>query len=156
MSPVPNDPVEPDLDDGLISSAFEAQLAIARVECELRTLSLDLWIAGWTPDELLDHVRRSVADVRADGLLVLVLLVDDSFRSDQSRPPEWRTVIDRLRAVTGTTLDDLRPGWIARWVLANSTYETSGAAAQLLHDLRITLTDLVCPLLDGAAPDIGW
>ena len=148
MSSVPNDPHRRDAHHVVGCPACEAEFAIAHIEHDLRTLTLDLWIAGWTPDELLDHVRRSVTDTRAGDLLSLVLQVDDSLRSDQSRPPAWRDAIGRLRAVTGTTIDDLRPGWIARWIRANSTYETSREVAELLHDVGTTLTDLVCPRLD--------
>ena len=147
MSPVPHDPHRRDPD----CPAAEVELAFLHLERELRAVSLDLWIAGWPPDELHDHVRRSIADRRAGDLLSLVLLVDDSLRSEWARPPDWCTPIDRLRAVTGVTIDDLRPGWLARWARANSVYETSRAAAELLLDLRATLTDLVCPLLDERA-----
>ena len=147
VSPNPNDPHEAES-----CPICEAELALVCIEADLRTLSLDLGIAGWTPDELLDHVRRSVANTRAVDLVALAVQVDDSHRSEQSRPPAWRRAVERLQAATGTTVDDLRPGWIGRWLRANSTYETSQEAAELLHDVGVTLTDLVCPQVSPSCP----
>ncbi len=144
MSSVPND--RPCGDDHLLDC--QAALAIARLEHDLRTVSLHLWVAGWTPDDVLDHVRRRVDDRRAGDLMGLVLLVDDSLRSDRLRPPEWRESIERLRAAAGARVDDLRPGWIARWIRTNSTYETSRQVAELLSDVETTLITLLRPPLE--------
>lgn len=143
-----NDPNDPLRDPSC--PACESELVLSQIETELRTLSLDLWVAGWTPDELLDHVRQSVRDHRGADLLALVLLVDDSLRSEQSRPPAWCDAIDRLRAVSDSSHQDVAPGWLARWLRTNSSYETSREAADLLKAFADTLADLVCPL-----PDVG-
>lgn len=127
----------------------EVEAAIAAMEHDLRLASLDLWVAGWPPDELIDHVRRTVPDGRAGDLMAWVVLVDDSLRSEQSRPPEWCVAVDRLRAVTGVAHDDLAPGWLARWLRANSTHDTSRAAARLLRGVFLSLGDLVAPVLDA-------
>lgn len=118
---------------------------ISCIEHDLRVASLELWVVGWTPDELIDHVRRSVADPRAADLMAWAIVVDDSLRSDQSRPVEWCRAVHALRARLDVDLHDLGPGWIARWIRANSTLDTSPAVARLLRDVCATLDDLLAP-----------
>lgn len=144
MSSMPIDPRD-DLDRVSNCLSCQAQLALAVYEHDLRTMSLDLWVAGWAPDDLLDHVRSTVGDRRAVDLMALVLLVDDSHRSDQSRPPEWQVVIDRLRVGTGAVQTDLLPGWLGRWLIERSTLGTSRRAAELLRGVVDALAELVSP-----------
>lgn len=109
-------------------------------EYDLRTASLDLWVAGWTPGELIDEVRRVTGRPLAADLTALALIVDDSHRSPQARPDKWIAEIGMLRTTTG--FDDVHPGWLARWAVTQS--EPSVASSTVLAVVRV-LDDLLDP-----------
>jgi hypothetical protein len=133
------------LDPGVsLDGCPDCDLAIAHflrgLELDLRLISLDLWTAGWTPKELIDEVRRSTGCVAATPLLAQLLLVDDSHRSDQARPPAWRDEIDALRSQTGT--NDLGLGWLSAWVVDQAS---ARQASECLKAVATVLSDLVEP-----------
>ncbi|MEL6890261.1 MAG: hypothetical protein AAFP84_01590 [Actinomycetota bacterium] len=144
-------PTEPHHHNVPVAGCYDCEMiqSILDIEFELRHHSLDLWVAGWTPDELLEHVRTSVADRRAVDLVAHAIVVDDSHRNDHARPPEWRAAIQRLRTVAG--VDDVEPGWYARWIRANSTLDTCEVAARCLADLLHALRSLQAPAPERAA-----
>lgn len=122
----------------------DCDLAIAHylrgLELDLRLISLDLWTAGWTPSELIDEVRRSTGCVDATPLMAQVLLVDDSHRSDQARPPAWSKEIDALRSRTGIT--DLGVGWLTGWMVEQSS---ARQASECLKAVVSALGNLIEP-----------
>ncbi|BAN03917.1 hypothetical protein [Ilumatobacter coccineus] len=120
--------------------ACEAARAAISMEFDLRQCSLRLWVAGWSPIELLDEVVRTTGLARSRDFMVQVLLVDDSHRSDQARTPEWTARIDALRAMTG--ISDVADGWFVRWAVANRCSVESECIAN--GTLR-TLYDLLDP-----------
>lgn len=118
----------------------EAARSSLTMEQDLRDCSLRLWVAGWSPIELLDEVVRTTGLSNARNFMVQVLLVDDSHRSEQARTQEWTDRIVALRAMTG--IDDVGPGWFIRWVVANRFSVESECIAN--GTLR-TLYDLLDP-----------
>lgn len=110
---------------------------ILGLEVELRLTSLGLWVAGWTPADVLAEVRRVTGDPSAVDLTALVLIVDDSHRSEQARPREWVDEVAALRARTG--FGDVAIGWLPRWIAAHAHAEMAAAClsatARALHDL---------------------
>lgn len=125
--------------------AVEAVVGLLALEIRLRTLCLDLWVAGWTPEELVRHVRSTVPDSRGADLIAHTLLVDDSHRSDQARPVEWRRQIERLRAVTGAVDQSLAAGWLGRWVRASSDRASSAELADVMQRTVDVLEELFVP-----------
>ncbi len=133
------------LDPGVSSDGCpDCDLAIERflrgLELDLRLLSLDLWTAGWTPNELIDEVRRSTGCADAASLMAQLLLADDSHRSDQARPPAWRDEINALHSRTGIT--DLGAGWLTTWLVAQTS---ARQASECLKAVAVALSDLVEP-----------
>jgi hypothetical protein len=122
----------------------DCDLAIAHylrgLELDLRLISLALWTAGWTPNELIDEVRRSTGCVDATPLMAQLLLVDDSHRSDQARPPVWRDEIGALRSRTGIT--DLGAGWLTAWMVEQPS---ARQASECLKAVVTALNHLVEP-----------
>ena len=109
-------PLDPGISsDGCPDCDLAMEHFLRGLELDLRLMSLDLWTAGWAPTELIDEVRRSTGCVDAASLMAQLLLVDDSYRSDQARPPAWRDETDALRARTGTA--DLGAGWLTTWLV---------------------------------------
>ncbi len=133
------------LDPGVsLDGCPDCDLAIAQylrgLELDLRLISLDLWTAGWTPNELIDEVRRSTGCVDATPLVAQLLLVDDSHRSDQARPRAWRDELDALRSRTGIT--DLGIGWLTAWMVEQTS---ARQASECLKAVVMALNDLVEP-----------
>lgn len=110
------------------------------MEQDLRECSLRLWVAGWSPIELLDEVVRTTGLTKSRDFMVQVLLVDDSHRSDQARPREWTDRITALQAMSG--IDDVSIGWFIRWVFANQFSIESECIA---NGTIATLYDLLNP-----------
>ncbi|MEM1333696.1 MAG: hypothetical protein AAGG08_09585, partial [Actinomycetota bacterium] len=119
----------------------EATRGLLGLSHHLRLLSVDLWVAGWTPDELIDHVRAAVVDRRAADLVAHCVVVDDAHRSDQARPPAWIAAVDQIRARLGLGPDDLGLGWVAVWIRSNSTPHTAVSTAELIHRVIDVLED---------------
>lgn len=132
---------------GGLDACPDDDLAIARylrrLELDLRLISLDLWTAGWTPDELLAEVRRSTGCVDATSLMVHLLLADDLHRSEQARPPAWRNQMNALSVQTG--IADLGVGWLTAWMVEQSS---ARQASECLQAVMIALGRLIEP---GAA-----
>jgi hypothetical protein len=133
------------LDPGVsLDGCPDCDLAIAHflrgLELDMRFISLDLWTSGWTPQELIDEIRRSTGFVDAAALIAQLLLVDDSHRSDQARPPAWRDEIDALRSRSGVT--DLGAGWLTAWMVEQSS---ARQASECLKAVVTALNDLVRP-----------
>lgn len=118
----------------------EAARSSLMMEQDLRDCSLRLWVAGWSPIELLDEVVRTTGLANARDFMVQVLLVDDSHRSDQARTREWTDRVVALRAMTG--IDDVSSGWFIRWVVAN---QFSVEAECIANGTLRTLYDLLDP-----------
>ncbi len=148
--PTPDDAL---FDDGWVADPFElcpgcpdcdlaAGAYLLGLELDLRSLSLELWVAGWTPDDLIAEVRRHTGSTGATALVAQALIVDDSHRSDQARPESWRREIEALRARTG--VDDVAIGWLVRWV---RTIGDAPEAAECLRATANALGDLVDPLV---------
>ena len=110
------------------------------LELDLRLMCLDLWTAGWTPNELIEEVRRSTGCVDATPLMAQLLLVDDSHRSEQARPRVWRDEIDALRSLTGIT--DVGVGWMTTWLV---TQPSAREASECLKAVVTALNNLVEP-----------
>jgi hypothetical protein len=119
----------------------DAARIMLALEAELRMCSLDLWVAGWTPTDLLDEVRSASGSTGARDFMVQVLLVDDSHRSEQARNTPWNDAIASLRAMTGQT--DVSAGWLGRWLLNHET--TSSTERDVAMTLE-TMLDLLEPL----------
>ena len=135
------------LDPGVSSDGCpDCDLAIEHflrgLELDLRLISLDLWTAGWTPNELIAEVRRSTGCVDATPLMAQLLLVDDSHRSEQARPPAWSGEVDALRSRTGIT--DLGAGWLTAWLVEQTS---ARQASECLKAVVLALSDLVAPSL---------
>lgn len=136
-----NQPPWPSTDDHHMFTAGCPECEMARaallMEEDLRDCSLRLWVAGWSPIELLDEVVRTTGLAKSRDFMVQVLLVDDSHRSDQARPSAWIDRITALRAMSG--IDDVSVGWFIRWVFANQCSVESECIANgtiaTLHDL---------------------
>jgi hypothetical protein len=133
------------LDPGVsLDGCPDCNLAIAHflrgLELDVRLISLDLWTAGWTPKDLIDEVRRATGCVDATTLMAQMLLVDDSHRSDQARPPAWRDEIDGLRSRTGIT--DLGAGWLTAWIVEQPS---ARQASECLKAVVTALGDLIKP-----------
>ncbi len=133
------------LDDGVsMEGCPDCDLAIAHflrgLELDLRLISLDLWTAGWAPAELLAEVRQAAGCAEASTLMAQVLLVDDSYRSEQARSSAWRDEIDALRSRTG--ISDVAPGWLTGWMVEQSSARQASAC---LKAVVTVLGDLVDP-----------
>lgn len=113
---------------------------IVHVELDLRALSLDLWVAGWTPNDLIAEVRRTSRSIGSASLVAQLLIVDDSHRSEQARPESWRREIEVLRDRTG--IDDVATGWLGRWI---KSHDDAQPAADSLQATVQALGDLVDP-----------
>lgn len=110
------------------------------VEAALRDCSLRLWVAGWSPIELLDEVVRVTGLAGSRDFVVQVLLVDDSHRSEQARTPQWTSRITALRAMTA--IDDVSLGWLGRWIVVN---HYSVESECILNGTLRTLQELLHP-----------
>lgn len=136
----PDDLSPTELCEGCPACDLFAREQVMRLEIDMVRLSLELWVAGWSPSELIDEVRSATGLTRSIGLVAQIVLVDDSHRSEQARPPMWSTEIEQLRARTG--ISDDAAGWLARWIAANA------CADQASHCVSATtraLFDLVSP-----------
>ncbi len=107
------------------------------VESDLRHASRDLWFAGWTPTDLIDEVRRSTGRPDVVELVAQAVIVDDSHRSDQARPPEWQRTVASLRAMTG--IDDVGTGWVARWIAVRRDPDSAAACLSAVLDALLAL-----------------
>lgn len=114
-----------------------ARESVMCLEVDLERLSLELWVAGWRPTELIAEVRGVTGVIGSTGLVAQLLLVDDSHRSEQARPPAWSAEIEQLRARTG--ISDDAPGWLSRWIAANAAGDDASrglsASVRALFDL---------------------
>jgi len=120
-------------------------LSLLSVEADLRDLSVDLWVAGWTPTALLDHVSREVADPRAVDLTTRGILFEDATRAEQARPSPWRSEIERLRRDRDIGRVQLRSGWILDWISDHARGDRVGDAAAVIEVTMHVLSALNRP-----------
>lgn len=123
----------------------EMALCLLSIEDDLRDLSVDLWIAGWTPTRLVDHICSEVADLRGADLVARGILYEDTTRADHARPSSWCSDIDRLQRASGVDRSELRNGWIIDWVIANSECDRVGDVAGVIEVTLDVLSGLSRP-----------
>ena len=117
---------------------------VLSLERDLLKLSVDLWIAGWQPEELVDEVRRSTDSDRACRVAAHLLIVDDSRRSAQDRTARWCEGIAALH--DANDVSDVATGWVIRWATAQADPHM---AARCLDDVARTLLHLATRSVDG-------
>lgn len=129
----------------------EMVLSVLSVEADLRDLSVDLWVAGWTPGALLDHVSGEVADPRAVDLTARAILFEDTTRAEHARPSAWRSEIERLRGERDLGRVQLRSGWIIDWISDHARGDRVGDVAAVIEVTMHVLSELNRP-----APGPVW
>ncbi len=115
----------------------DATRAVLSIEIELRLAVRDLWIAGWTPVDLTDEVRRRTDSIDARDLVVHALLDEDAHRSDQARTDEWSDALTFLAAAAA--VEPVTTGWIVRWIGGR---DDCASASAVLVDVFDALDDL--------------
>ena len=131
----------------------EMALSLLLIEADLRDLSVDLWVAGCMPSDLLAHVSRQVADPRAVDLVAHGVLFEDTTRAEHARPPAWRSEIERLRHEFGVGPSGLGCGWLADWVRDRSESGLVGQVAAVIEQTMQVLSDLSRPAIDLTSGD---
>ena len=126
-------------DEGAFTSGCpecDAVRAILAIEIELRLAVRDLWISGWTPNELANEIRRRTGSVDARDLVVHALVDEHAARSEQAKTEEWTEAVVFLAAASA--VKEVEAGWIARWVARRNDRD----AAQAVLDVHDVLREM--------------
>jgi len=112
----------------------DATRAILAIETDLRLGVRDLWISGWTPNELANEVRRRTGSIDARDLVVHALADEHAARSEQAKTEDWTEAVVFLAAASG--IEEVETGWIARWVARRNDRDAAQTVLDVLHVLR--------------------